>query len=209
MGLWTRWTVPWWAVLFVSLGYVSNEAVMALPSLFADRLQRRIALLLIVAGLTGLLSTFVYADRQNFEHKPFREVAGWLKQNSAQDESVLLEPIGLIGYLSGLYVYDYTGLVTPKITEMRRSYSYCNRWFIDFVKQNRPIYVVLRSTELEKNEFIHAGYSDGIFTVDEKSWFERSYGKIFESNSSGKEHQLEMFRIKNPQRLPTRESVAE
>jgi hypothetical protein len=179
LGLWSRWIVPMWAAVFVSLAYTIDR--LAIPHLteVRQRTARWVGgLSVVLAGVT-LAIPFVYPNRIGLNLSPYRETGAWLAQHSRHSDSVLLEPIGAIGYISGLYVHDFIGLVSPDVTEARKTHQFSNRWYFDYIEKEKPTFVVLRNVELEKNEFMFGGYNDMIFTGDEQPVFEREYRKVY------------------------------
>src|SRR5262249_48089713 len=47
-------------------------------------------------------------------------IGKWLKENARATDSVYLEPLGYVGYFSGLHMDDFPGLVSPKVVGIRR-----------------------------------------------------------------------------------------
>jgi hypothetical protein len=193
VGLWTRWTVPFWGSLLVSFSYVVNDALRWLPKIQFASLRGRLGVTLIVLEVISLFSPFVYPNRKALEPRSFTEVAVWLRDHANPTQSVFLEPIGLIGYESGLYVHDYIGLVTPSVTKARKHWNRSNRWLAYYLKAQRPTYIVLRTVEVERNELIYASYEDRMFTPEEMSWFESTYIPIFETTSGPEIDRLVVF----------------
>jgi hypothetical protein len=176
LGLWTRWTVPVWGSLLISFGYAVGILMpRVLPS---GPLRPALARSLLGAFLLAQTGPFLYHGWKSFEPGSYREVGEWLRDHAAPNESVFLEPIGLIGYISKLYVHDYIGLVSPDVAEARRATG-SNRWFAEYIRSRVPAYVVLRSKELENNEFSYGGYGDGVFTSGEKEWFNTRYEQVY------------------------------
>ena len=68
------------------------------------------------------------------------EVAG------GRDGSVMLEPIGIIGWFSGLRVVDEVGLVTPWVAEERTK---GDGWYGRVIDRTRPDYLVFRQNWLD------------------------------------------------------------
>ena len=44
----------------------------------------------------------------------------WLKENGKPTDTVYLEPLGYIGYYSGMQMRDFPGLVSPEVVQIRR-----------------------------------------------------------------------------------------
>lgn len=83
-----------------------------------------------------------------------RTVIGtWLKENGKPTDSVYLEPLGYIGYYSGMQMKDFPGLVAPEVVEIRRRLPHdaqslrTARYLV--IPEIKSDWVVLRSIEYE------------------------------------------------------------
>jgi hypothetical protein len=74
------------------------------------------------------------------------EIGMWLRKQGLPTESVYLEPLGYIGYFSGMRMIDWPGLVAPQVVKMRRERQIGQ---FDMIFAIRPDWVVLRKRELE------------------------------------------------------------
>ena len=75
----------------------------------------------------------------------------WLKENAQKDDRVMLEPIGYVGYYSGLRMFDTVGLVSPEVLPYYRSEirsPYHELW-----QRFQPEWVLLRTGEA--NDLAH------------------------------------------------------
>jgi hypothetical protein len=106
----------------------------------------------------------------------------------------MLEPIGYIGYVSDLYVYDFIGLVSHEITERRVNEGFSDRWFARFLKDHRPGYVMLRVDELRMNQFIYGGYGDELFTPFERAWFDSAYQSVLRTEVGPRKDWFEILK---------------
>jgi len=134
----------WW-YLVVPLGALAILASVGFPLLIRSR-----ALLLAAAlAVLGIWSVGIplYAGRAQAEAASFAPVAQYLEANGKAGESVLLEPIGLIGWRSRLRVLDESGLVSPKIAARRRSGE---GWYAEVVEREQPEWLVVRPEVLER-----------------------------------------------------------
>lgn len=140
---------------------------------------------LIRYGGTALLIIFVMLGALRWRDNPGglflrqnKQLGVWLKQNAPPGSHVMLEPIGYVGWESGLRVYDYIGLVSPPVVESRKTYPDSDVWFLNFVQEHTPEYIVLRNWEVPRNMLFH-GHGDGIF-IDEsdRAWFEEHYKRV-------------------------------
>jgi hypothetical protein len=80
-----------------------------------------------------------------------------------------------------LYVHDFIGLVSPRVTEGRKATPSSNRWFARYLKEGEPTFVVLREREIDRNEFLYGGCGDSVFLPAEKEWFALAYGLAFQT----------------------------
>jgi len=113
------------------------------------------SILLVTAE--GIQSVFIarqaYLARTLVEG-PIRSAVGrWLGENAKSPrESVLLEPLGYIGFYSGLKMLDYPGLCSPEMVAARklarsRSYPFCWGELSEIL---RPDWLVLRPFERDQ-----------------------------------------------------------
>jgi hypothetical protein len=157
---------------------------------FAARLDRtpaRIGLILLLVAfgapefleVRGLL---VGSDRANVV---LYDAGIFLRQHGA--ESIMLEPIGYIGYYShASRVYDLGGLVSPDVFRLRRGGR--AGWFSEAVERFRPEYVVLRKGEVEEN----LGWNVGILFAspeERQLWF-----KGYDSSGIWRQGEIVVYR---------------
>jgi hypothetical protein len=99
----------------------------------------------------GLCATAILVTRGRIigthEEEVLRSVGERLRAVHAK--SVMLEPIGYVGYYSQTRVYDLAGLVSPDVFAYRRLHR--PGWFVKAVEQFHPEYIVLRGGEVEAN----------------------------------------------------------
>ena len=99
----------------------------------------------------------------------------WLKTHANRSAQVLVEPIGYIGWISEAYVHDYIGLTSSSVIAVRRRHPGSDAWFLEYVQERRPDYIVLRDWEMPTNRLFH-GFGDGIFRGEtERAWFTMNY----------------------------------
>ncbi len=87
---------------------------------------------------------------------------------STPDDTLLLEPAGYIPFYAQRWTWDEIGVTTPAVTRYRRSYG--QRWWIEFVKDISPTFVLER--EPMRAHVTLDGYR---LTHDEASWFDEHY----------------------------------
>ncbi len=72
----------------------------------------------------------------------FTGVGETLRDDAAgRPSSVMLEPIGIVGYVSGMRVIDEVGLVTPWVAQER---ALGDGWYARVMQRDRPDYLVIR-----------------------------------------------------------------
>jgi hypothetical protein len=102
---------------------------------------------LVIAG-TWTYAPYFYLSRAGIEGQLFGDAASYLTGAAQPGESVLLEPIGIIGWTNDrLRLRDEVGLVTPWISERRRAGQ--PGWYADAVEHFRPDWLVVRAGFLE------------------------------------------------------------
>ncbi|HEV7351287.1 hypothetical protein [Telluribacter sp.] len=77
-----------------------------------------------------------------------KEIGLWLKSEAQSNkETVFLEPLGYIGYYSGLTMYDYPGLGNKTMINARKKLG--SESYIELVNYIQPDWVVVRPGELK------------------------------------------------------------
>jgi hypothetical protein len=127
---------PWYLPPIAVLGATAfTRAVSAFASSGDNRRAVRdgiewrlvVARALFAILAVGAISLFVpamYKERiqqAEIEMGNRAEIGKWLKENADPADSVYLEPLGYIGYYSGLRMIDYPGLVSPEVVRERRA----------------------------------------------------------------------------------------
>lgn len=147
----------------------------------------RQAIMIVVGGISlFLLAGRVekYKELQAFEDELRKEIGLWLNKNVAMGSTVLMEPIGYIGYYAGpgLKIRDEIGIITPEIVELRNSGE---GWYTKALKALRPDYVVQYQSSIDQNR--SEGTNEKLFADDDdSSWFSNRYKpmKIFRASCS-------------------------
>jgi hypothetical protein len=99
---------------------------------------------LILTLLTIIGSGFTFASltkaKQTYRFdQSLKQIGLWLGQNSDRQSTVLLEPLGYVGYYSERHMLDEVGLVTPEVVELKLQGIGSHRYPAIF----HPDYVVL------------------------------------------------------------------
>src|SRR5437773_10059086 len=85
----------------------------------------------------------------------FGTMAGELRDRCRPGDTVLLEPIGMIGFACPVIVIDETGLVSPEVARRRLEGP---GWYTDVVAARRPKWLLVRRGVLEsQNAFAGTG----------------------------------------------------
>lgn len=147
--------IPWYlpAVAFLSL----TATGLALAQLAGTRLRMlaaTAAVLLVGAALTmaGAAAWQLRCQQRIVEEGNRRQLGEWLRsQAGSAKETVFLEPLGYIGFFSGLKMLDYPGLCSPEVVAARRratsqSYPFC---WSELIMDLQPDWLVLRQHERE------------------------------------------------------------
>ncbi len=151
--------IPWYlpAVAFLSL--IALSLTLAQVAGSTDWRGWRLgagltAGLFVVATATLALNTAwqLRCQQAIIEEGQRRPIGEWLKTQSASpQDTVFLEPLGYIGFYSGLKMYDYPGLSSPEVVAARRraeskSYPFC---WSELIRDLQPDWLVLRQFERE------------------------------------------------------------
>ena len=196
----TEWyLLPGYFAYFIAIGTLCNALYLRFQKILRPSRVGRLAKPAFVIFLAAWLVVGAnrWADvpagmikRQN------RGVGIWLKDHAMKDASVLAEPIGYIGWESNLYIHDYVGLVSPAVTQCRSSHPTSDFWFLKYIKDVRPTYIVLRNWEIPTGQLFQ-GYGDGIFQEDgDREWFDTNYREtIWNPNASRDSPFLVIYQI--------------
>ena len=155
------WYLPGPAFLAIfCLGSLLAQTLAAAGSWqAANPLSRRPAQLLGSATVVVLLilaanlwltweSARVFAAQQRFvEDGNRRKIGEWLRANSGPGDAVFMEPLGYIGYFSGLKTYDFPGMSSREMTEARKLDGL--NW-AKLINRIKPRWLVLRPHEAQR-----------------------------------------------------------
>ncbi len=77
-------------------------------------------LLMLITISSGLSYATAIKMKQKYRFEnSLKEIGVWLYENSDSQSTVLLEPLGYVGYYSERKMIDDVGLVTPKVTDLK------------------------------------------------------------------------------------------
>jgi hypothetical protein len=177
--LMTDWYyLPGYLAYFVTFGYTVDWLSMKRECPLRGVFWPPILNIFVIAVLLVLLS--IGAVRWTDEPaglllRQNRDLGVWLKEHARPDAHVFLEPIGYVGWESKLCIDDYVGLVSPSVVSYRRRHPGSDAWFMEYVRDKRPDYLVLRNWEIPRNALFQ-GHGDGLFHNDQdRKWFYGNY----------------------------------
>ena len=168
--------LPGYVAYFVTLGTLVDR----MKSWSQDNARR--CLKIVAVGLLALLlgvgsHRWVNSLTNLYEHENIA-LGKWLRIHAKQSARIFVEPIGYVGWISNLYIHDYVGLVSPAVIDFRRRYSGSDAWFLEYIREKLPDYIVLRDWEIPSNRLFH-GRGDGIFQgTSDRGWFAANYRLI-------------------------------
>lgn len=127
-------------------------------------------LFLILIGCQLLID--VYAGSLNYYY--YSEVGKYIKSISSENDSIMLEPLGVIPFFAKRYAHDEAGLASPLVTEYWEKYGL--KWWINYVKDKKPTFLVERSVD-----------AFGL-SLQEKEWFDGNYSLVKEFHYNLKDY---------------------
>jgi hypothetical protein len=72
-------------------------------------------------------------------------IGQWLHDHAKPEDTVLLEPLGYIGYYSQLRMYDFPGLSSPEVVAAIKGGAHR---YAELIARLRPTWLVLRPSEI-------------------------------------------------------------
>ncbi len=150
---------PWYLCLPTLLGFVTLAGLLSQGSSTLRALRfPGAAVLAVVISVTLILPTLAVngwltlqsarqlkAQEELIEIGNRREIGLWLRAHAAPGDTVMLEPLGYIGYYSGLKTYDIPGLSSREVVNVIRRVGYS--WG-SLVAELKPDWIVLRPHEI-------------------------------------------------------------
>lgn len=116
-------------VIYFLLSYLSLPKHVLAPSLF---------ILMIGFYVFQLLQSFTIGYMEDSQRMKIAREIG--RSNAPLEQSIFLEPAGIIPFFTGLYTYDEVGLVNEKITdEMLKDEKF---WWMNSVRDFQPDYIL-------------------------------------------------------------------
>jgi hypothetical protein len=141
------WYLPVWQMLaMLTLAFAFDRLWQAVSRPAAHAVLRvGLATTIAVQAALFVCSAWQLRVRQRVVEVGVRQAVGlWLKAHAAATDTVFLEPLGYIGYYSGLKCLDYPGLASPEVVAARTA-GY--RTFAAVAVHLRPTWLALRPPE--------------------------------------------------------------
>ncbi len=121
-----------------------------------------VALLLVGTTWATAQSARLFQAQQEFvETGNRRQIGEWLRAQAKPGDTVFMEPLGYIGYFSGLKTYDFPGMSSREMVAARQAVG--NLW-ADLIYALNPSWLVLRPAEIDRvnerdPELLASGYT--------------------------------------------------
>jgi hypothetical protein len=164
---WYLWTNNWLCEALLCYVLVRLLSRSSSPAVYRSA---AVALVLVWLGLIGFQWLVSYnKGLQEYHYRA--DIGRYLAQISHPDESLLLEPAGYIPFFAKLRTYDEVGLVSPLVLTYRQRYG--GNWWIEFLKQRSPVYLVERDYVLSHTTMDHVTLS-----AEDARWFDQHYSMI-------------------------------
>jgi hypothetical protein len=157
---------PKWAFYFLAIyGLWFYES--RLPAFFhlPPVALRIVPLLGVAVFLLGVLE--IKTDIATKIDFPSIAISDYIERNLRPGGSIFLEHIGLVGYKTDRYIFDYMGLVTPETTRLRKAYG--PAWLPKAARKYNADLILLYDSDLS----VIASTQDG-----DALWFQSHYARV-------------------------------
>ncbi|NIJ55948.1 glycosyltransferase family 39 protein [Dyadobacter arcticus] len=153
---------PWYipavmVICLVSIGCAVAQPVMGMVSERRKWLPIGTLSFLLAAQLWVYFGGLIQMRSQQdlIENGLRKKIGLWLKEESkTPEETVFLEPLGYIGFYSGLTMYDYPGLCNTKVIDARKTLK--TESYVQLINYLQPNWVVFRPWDLSKASKVEA-----------------------------------------------------
>jgi len=125
-----------------------------------------VLLFLTVAGsgwLTWQSARTFAAQQKYIEDGGRRKIGEWLRTHARPGDAVFMEPLGYIGYFSGLKTYDFPGMSSREMVEARKTTAGLS--WARLIATLKPQWVVLRPHEVQRVRDDDAELLDGRYAL--------------------------------------------
>lgn len=139
---------PWAALAYLVFALAGDAAVRGLTRWKSMLPLLRVTIALVLVLQVGIWAASLWQMRQQqrlIENSVRRSIGLWLREQSKPGDTVFLEPLGYIGFYSGLKTYDYPGLSSPEVVQAIRRGS---RRLTEVIGELKPTWLVLRPFEI-------------------------------------------------------------
>ncbi len=102
--------------------------------------------LLVTIGLGVSLAGYVKVKQTYRFENSLKEIGIWLRDNSEPQSTVLLEPLGYVGYYSERTMIDEVGLVTPAVVKLKLQHIGADQYPSIF----HPTYIILHCDDASR-----------------------------------------------------------
>lgn len=125
------------------------EAVNFKTPLLATRVHAALGggAVLMSAALTWQVALQMRAQQHLIEDGVRTPMGKYIREHGARGDTVFTEPLGYVGYFSGMRTYDFPGMSSPEMVVARELVG--NDWK-DLIDHLQPTWVVLRPREVER-----------------------------------------------------------
>lgn len=142
------WYLPPWTVLgIIALAFLLDAAAgsVRFPALRPVARVACLAVVVVQVGVWLAVAVQMRVHQQLVETGVRRSIGEWLHAQATPGDTVLLEPLGYIGYYSQLKTYDVPGLSSPEVVAVIRSGE---TDYSSIIARLQPRWVVLRPYEI-------------------------------------------------------------
>lgn len=150
------WYAPPWAVVAaltvaLTVDFAYARAKAASRVVFASVL-RVACVMAVVVQIASLAATAwqMRTQQRVIEDGVRRPIGEWLRAHAGPGDTVLMEPLGYIGYYSRLKTYDFPGLSSREVVAAVRSGV---MRYADLIVRLQPTWLVMRPTEIAGKDF--------------------------------------------------------
>jgi len=165
------WYLPTVEVFgYLTAGFFFDQLLCLLPNLPRPRWDRgwfcnclpkvmrifAVALIIGQAAVMVCVARQLQVQQQLIENGVRRPLGLWLHDHArTTHDTVMLEPLGYIGYYSGLKMLDYPGLASKEMVEARKRLGPAKENFVYL--QLKPDWLVLRPAERKHGIYVEVG----------------------------------------------------
>ena len=181
----------WWYMAF-PLAATALLVAVGLPRIVRGAAVPIALGLFVTSAWTIALS--LYRGRSVSETGTFGTMAGELLQRCRPGDTVMLEPIGMIGFSCPVVVIDETGLVSPEVARRRMQGP---GWYTDIARARRPRWLVVRRGILG-SEAAFAGAGNPFRSAAERDSLLAGYRVVGSSGQETSDHSLLLLQRQPP-----------